>query len=272
MSSADRCGSEQRSRYLPSRLVSALIALWSTRSSPPGVVAAQPLGGVASLTDGQLMARLCGSTETRTGKPCERRRNSPCSDHRGRTPRHSRRRRPKSAGAVFARLSTTEKTILEIAVDATTDGWPTAVAKRGSNLLGRKLWGEVQATGRSGCAPLAAAARQFLEAKEQAHELLADLLVGQSPADRAGQCLWEILRNYVKKVPIPGEEILEMSARGLRIIGVYLCTVLGDLNRCECLADLAEAVGRDKLEEVLTAGLNDWADKITPSGPSIKRV
>jgi hypothetical protein len=37
MSAAVRCGSEQRSRYFPSRFVAVLILALSTRSSPPGV-------------------------------------------------------------------------------------------------------------------------------------------------------------------------------------------------------------------------------------------
>ena len=37
MSSADSCGSAQRSRYLPSRFSSALALVLSMRSSPPGV-------------------------------------------------------------------------------------------------------------------------------------------------------------------------------------------------------------------------------------------
>ncbi len=37
MSSAERCGSEQRSRYFPSRFASVAIFFLSTRSSPPGV-------------------------------------------------------------------------------------------------------------------------------------------------------------------------------------------------------------------------------------------
>ena len=37
MSSAVRCGSEERSRYLPSRFSSALILALSMRRSPPGV-------------------------------------------------------------------------------------------------------------------------------------------------------------------------------------------------------------------------------------------
>src|SRR5207344_2565052 len=37
MSAAGRCGSEQRSRYFPSRLASVFILALSMRSSPPGV-------------------------------------------------------------------------------------------------------------------------------------------------------------------------------------------------------------------------------------------
>ncbi|WP_169948271.1 hypothetical protein [Microbispora sp. H11081] len=49
-------------------------------------------------------------------------------------------------------------------------------------------------------------------------------------------------------------------------MGIYLCTVAGELNRCECLADLAQAVGKDKLKEMISTGLDDWTDKIPRPG------
>ncbi|AWS45914.1 hypothetical protein DKM19_36085 [Streptosporangium sp. 'caverna'] len=55
-----------------------------------------------------------------------------------------------------------------------------------------------------------------------------------------------------------------MSAQALRIMGIYLCTVAGILDQCECLDDLAESVGKARLQEVLAAGLDDWADKVSP--------
>ncbi|MEU1393663.1 MULTISPECIES: hypothetical protein [unclassified Nonomuraea] len=152
-----------------------------------------------------------------------------------------------------------------IAANVTTEGWQATLAKEGSDLLGRSLWVEVQASTRRGCDPLAAAARRLLEAKEQAHELVANALVGKPAADRAGACLVEILRNYAKKIPIPGEEVLAMSAQALRIMGIYFCTVAGILNQCKCLDDLAESVAKAKLEEVLKVGLGGWADKV-PTG------
>ncbi|GAA1293904.1 hypothetical protein Psi02_42400 [Planotetraspora silvatica] len=144
----------------------------------------------------------------------------------------------------------------------TTDGWKATVAQRSSDLLGSALWDEVRTARHSDCAPLAAAARKLLEAQDQTHALVADILVGKSPADRVGRCLVELLRNYATKIPIPGEQIFEVSARALRIMGIYRCTVAGELNRCECLADLVQAVGKDKLKEVISIGLDDWADKI----------
>ncbi|MFC0864565.1 hypothetical protein ACFHYQ_19935 [Sphaerimonospora cavernae] len=152
----------------------------------------------------------------------------------------------------------------------TTDGWKSAVVTRASNLLGSPLWGELQTMRHSGCVPLAVAARNLLEARDQAHALVAEILVGESPPNRAGRWLWGLLREYAKKIPIPGEQVYEACAHALRIMGIYLCAVTGDLTRCECLADLAETTGKDKLEDVLTAGLDDWADKLAASTLSQK--
>ncbi len=221
-----------------------------------------PVGGNSGRAHRRLMAGLCGSTETRTGLPCRRRRNVPCSDHRGGPVRSPRRRRRTGRPVAPATASPAEKTVIDTAADVTTDGWKAAVAKRSSDLLGSALWGEVQAARHSGCAPLAAAARKLMEAKDEAHALVADILVGESPADRAGRCLSQLLRSYATKIPIPGEEVYEISARTLRIMGIYICTIAGELNRCECLHDLAEIAARDKLEEVIAVGLDHWANKI----------
>ncbi|MCC5579224.1 hypothetical protein IMZ11_26710 [Microtetraspora sp. AC03309] len=142
------------------------------------------------------------------------------------------------------------------------------MAKQGADVLGEDLWGQVESSQNSGCLPLAQAARRLLEAKDHAHEFVADILVGQSPTDRAGRVLVDILREYAKKIPIPGEEIMESSAHALRIMGICICIIAANLNSCYCLADIAEAVGKEKLEEALTAGLNDWAEKApTPPKP-----
>ncbi|AQZ67554.1 unnamed protein product [[Actinomadura] parvosata subsp. kistnae] len=147
--------------------------------------------------------------------------------------------------------------VVQLAANVVTEGWRSAVAKEGADLLGRGLWRKVQTSTRRGCDPLAAAARRLLEAKEQAHELVADALVGAPPADWAGACVAGVLRNYAKKVPIPGEEVLAISAHALRIMGIYSCAMAGILNRCRCLDDLAESMAKAKLEEVLAAGLSE---------------
>ncbi|WP_067172941.1 hypothetical protein [Microtetraspora niveoalba] len=140
------------------------------------------------------------------------------------------------------------------------------MVKQGVDLLGADLWDEVEYSQNSDCLPLAQAARRLLEAKDHAHEFVADILVSPSPTDRAGRVLFEILREYAKKIRIPGEEIVESSAHALRIMGICICTIATNLSSCYCLADLAQAVGQEKLEEALTTGLNDWAEK-APTPP-----
>jgi hypothetical protein len=135
------------------------------------------------------------------------------------------------------------------------------VVKQGSELLEASLWSEVRSRKKSECLPLAKTARNLLETKAQAHELMADILAGKSPKDQFKYSLSEILRDPVKRIPIPGEEVLAITAHALRIIGIYLCTIAGDLDRCPCLADLMEAVGKEEMEETLTKGLGEWAEK-----------
>ncbi|WP_157570746.1 hypothetical protein [Microtetraspora malaysiensis] len=140
------------------------------------------------------------------------------------------------------------------------------MAKQGVAVLGENLWGQVESSQNSGCLPLAQAARRLLDAKDHAHEFVADILVGQSPTDRAGRALVDILREHAKKIPIPGEEIVESSAHALRIMGICICILAANLSSCYCLADLAEAAGKGRIEEALAAGLNEWTEKAsTPS-------
>lgn len=225
------------------------------------------VSGSSGLSDGRFMAKICGSTETRTGRPCRRRRRSPCGDHRGRAPSYGgRRSRRSTSHAAAPPLSTAEKTVIATAIATCTDDWAAAVATQAVDLLGEDLWGEVESSQNSGCLPLAQAARHLLGAKDHAHEFVADILVGQSPTDQAGRVLVEILREYAKKIHIPGEEVVESPARALRIMGICICTIGANLSSCYCLADLAEAAGKERIEEALTAGLNGWAEKAsTPS-------
>src|SRR5437868_157556 len=167
-------------RRTPQALSGRKISFWHRKVSP------RPLCVDGIPTDGQLMAILCGSTRTRTGRPCRRRRNSPCKDHRGMALPRSGRGRPGSSGTTTP-FGTVDEAIIKIAVEATTDDWRSAIAEQGSELLGKRLWGEVRVSKRPDCAPLAVAARRLLEAKEQAHQLLADLLEGRPPADLTGR-------------------------------------------------------------------------------------
>jgi hypothetical protein len=159
-------------------------------------------------------------------------------------------------------------TIVEIAVDVCIDGWQITVAERGVDALGEKLWNTIEKRNRKGCDQLAAAARHLLEVKAATRDLvgkaaarLYSLATPTSPEDQAG---WrfiqlETVRATASKIPLPTDQVLEQTARALRIIGIYLCTVNDNLDHCECLIDLARDTAEDQLKQNLTSGLEKWS-------------
>jgi hypothetical protein len=67
-------------------------------------------------------------------------------------------------------------------------------------------------------------------------------------------------------VPIDAKAIA--IARGLQISGIVLCLMDNkDLTKCECFTDLALAETKERVKQILVAGMSDWSDlaRFTPS-------
>jgi hypothetical protein len=48
-------------------------------------------------------------------------------------------------------------------------------------------------------------------------------------------------------------------ARGVQVAGILLCVMDGrDLAKCECFRDLALAETKERVEQILVAGMSDW--------------
>lgn len=66
---------------------------------------------------------------------------------------------------------------------------------------------------------------------------------------------WQLLMN----IPLPGDEQLVATAHGLRLIGVYLCTVQGvDLRHCPCFRSLAIEYTKEQVSEYLVSTGTRW--------------
>ena len=60
----------------------------------------------------------------------------------------------------------------------------------------------------------------------------------------------------VERIPLPWDPKLTAAARALQVMGVQICAVLGDLDHCECLHDLARQVGVDEIRDVLLTAMD----------------
>jgi hypothetical protein len=146
-----------------------------------------------------------------------------------------------------------------------TQGWAATVADRASTYVTARTWERLRRRGSRQCAGLAGLARAILDGKKQLHDLVgwsAGRLVGLLGLGRLEQ---RLAQELAAQLPLPIDAQAAAVARGLQVTGVYLCVLDGrDLERCECLKDLALAETQDRLKEVLLAAMNDWAGLADP--------
>lgn len=128
------------------------------------------------------------------------------------------------------------------------------------------------------CTLLAEAARAILALKQKTH---------QAVGEAAGQLLDRVVRDLprfhrllvkkvVEKLPLPWDAKLAAIARGLQVIGIWICLVGDRLEQCECLRMLGIAVVKEQAEqavkELLDATERDLQDAARRlAGTSVSR-
>jgi hypothetical protein len=179
-------------------------------------------------------------------------RYSPCWQHGG-----GRRFSPSSSAASHG-WSGSEAAATALA-DALTDGISSAIASRLSDrvvdYLGRlgayrlrrqrRRWAEVD------CRALADTARAVLALKKKTHELTGEAVSALLP-EGTPRFHRMLVKKIAEKVPLPWDVKLEAIARGLQVIGIWLCVVQNlPLERCACLQMFGVALFKERIEQCI---------------------
>ncbi|MGH3401227.1 MAG: hypothetical protein ACRDRJ_01715 [Streptosporangiaceae bacterium] len=144
--------------------------------------------------------------------------------------------------------------------------WEQVVADRLTDRAGDAWQRLTRSRRRRNCKKLAQMARTILKAKDQIHQLAAEL-AGQaaSVADVRGAAL-DFTRELVKRVPIgPVDAKLTATARAIQMAGIVLCLIEErPMNRCDCFIDLALAETKERVSQILETRLANWAELARP--------
>lgn len=169
------------------------------------------------------------------------------------------------------RLSPHERERVQAAADFCADvvadgSWEQVVADRLTDRAGDAWQRLTRSRRRRNCKKLAQMARTILKAKDQIHQLAAEL-AGQaaSVADVRGAAL-DFTRELVKRVPIgPVDAKLTATARAIQMAGIVLCLIEErPMNRCDCFIDLALAETKERVSQILETRLANWAELARP--------
>lgn len=156
--------------------------------------------------------------------------------------------------------------------DSLSTSWQDAVADRISDYAGT-TWERVKRSShRRNCKALARLAAAILKARQQLHELIgrsSGWIAGRFGADAFTRAFAAELAANIPLGPIDAKAIA--VARGLQISGILLCVMdERDLTECECFRDLALTETKERVKQILVAGMSDWANLArftpTPSG------
>jgi hypothetical protein len=125
---------------------------------------------------------------------------------------------------------------------------------------------------RRNCKALARLAAAVLKGKQQIHQLVGrsfGRIMGLFGADDFARAFAAELAANIPLGPIDAKAVA--VARGLQISGILLCILDNrDLTECECFIDLALTETKERVKQILIAGMSDWTGLArftpTPSG------
>jgi hypothetical protein len=149
----------------------------------------------------------------------------------------------------------------EFCADSVSTAWQDAVADRIFDYA-ETTWERLKRSRRRrSCKALARLAATVLKGKQKIHQL-----VGRSSGWIAG--LWgadDFTRSFAAdlaaNIPLgPIDAKAVAVARGLQISGIVLCIMDNkDLTECECFIDLALTETKERVQQILVAGMSDWS-------------
>jgi hypothetical protein len=112
------------------------------------------------------------------------------------------------------------------------------------------------------CKKLAQMARTILKAKDQVHQLAAELASQAASVAGVRGAALDFTRELVKRIPIvPVDAKLTAAARAIQMAGITLCLIEGHpLAKCDCFIDLALTQTKERVSQILQTRLANWAE------------
>ena len=221
-------------------------------------MACDPCGADTTTTPGPCRRPVCGSP------PCWQHRRGPrlesvTNGDDARADAGTHLQAPGTNGRDAGRDTGTdlEAQVSEAVSQLLSDGWQSLAADHLANILGGELWREFQLSGLDAeiCDALALAARQILAlgdfVPDAAGEFAARVVEEAGGGKLACKIAERVAKCVMKKIMLPIQAKLELVAGGLRAIGIYICSVLGQLDRCLCLRDWVKAKGPEAIKEAI---------------------
>lgn len=145
--------------------------------------------------------------------------------------------------------------------DSLSTTWQDALADRISDYAGTTWERLKRSRRRRNCKALARLAVAVLKGKQQIHQLVGrsfGWIAGLFGADDFTRSFAAELAANMPLGPIDAKAVA--VARGLQISGIVLCIMDNrDLTECECFSDLALAETKERVKQILIAGMSDWA-------------
>jgi hypothetical protein len=172
------------------------------------------------------------------------------------------------------RLRTHERERVQVAADFCADvvadgSWEQVVADRLTDRAGDAWKRLTRSRRRRNCKKLAQMARTILKAKDQVHQLAAELASQAASVAGVRGAALDFTRELVKRIPIvPVDAKLTAAARAIQMAGITLCLIEGrPLTKCDCFIDLALAETKERVSQILETRLANWAE-LARSGPA----
>jgi hypothetical protein len=158
-----------------------------------------------------------------------------------------------------------ERDVLIAAIDVCDEEWQQAAAAHAAQVVGREALGKAtDAWSPDLCCELATIAAIIQGPDELARLTVEWLVASIAMAHGIPPFIAKVLGRLVANWLFAPND-LDTTAERVRVLGVLLCVMSGDLDDCPCLAELAEAIAVDELEDRLREGLDVSPQSVEPT-------
>jgi hypothetical protein len=153
-----------------------------------------------------------------------------------------------------------------------TDGWQKTVETKAVEYVSKRTLRRLSRRRRiRRCKLLAKFASDVLAGKKWVHDVVGSFVRWLVSLLGGNWFVQVLAKNIASKLPLPWDAKIIAVARGIQIVGVFLCIANDqDLTRCQCFIDLAVEETKTRVKQILAAAVDDWTD--LKNFPSRSRV